>query len=133
MKKFNEFIKESSNTNDLIEKIKQYLIDDDEYDDWEDYIDHQKMGDCQMIVSSIIGEFPNVVKVFGEIEVDEPYLDEDDEEQVLMTHHWCKINNEIYDFSKGTLKDAIEWKDLYSVDCSDEEWRYNPINVKISK
>jgi hypothetical protein len=49
IKKFNEFIRESINTIDLIAEIKQYLIDDYDRDDWKDFIDHQKIGDCQWL------------------------------------------------------------------------------------
>ncbi len=42
------------------------------------------------------------------------------------THHWVTIKNTIYEFSKGTLKDNIDWCDLYNVDPEDES-RYNTI------
>ena len=41
-----------------------------------------------------------------------------------MTHHWVEINGEPYDFSKGTLKDYIDWVDMYDPKV-DEPERYN--------
>lgn len=133
---FKNFIKENNN-NSLIDEIKKSLIMetliDDDFNEtyngdldkaWEDFVDNQENGDCQGIVSGIIMNFPQVKKVFGEIEVDEPYIDEDDVEQTLMTHHWVTINGEIYDFSKGTLKDYIDWDDVYDVIVEGDEWRY---------
>lgn len=138
----NQFINEQIEEKSLIEEIKKYLISEGvfDYDRWEEFIDNQNMGECQSIVSLIISEFGNrgVIKVFGEIEVDNPsiyYEEEYDEdtddyievkkENFKFTHHWVKINGEIYDFSKGTLKDNIEWFDLYDVSIDNEEWRYD--------
>jgi hypothetical protein len=125
-------------TFNIIDKIKEHLIIenvDDEFDiryddlekNWKKFVDKQENGDCQSIVSSIIHEFPEVTKVFGEIEVDEPYYDEDGDEQILMTHHWVEIDGEIYDFSKGTLKNYIDFYDIYDPEV-DENWRYNGIS-----
>ena len=72
----------------------------------------------------------NVKHVFGEIEIDEPYEDDDGEEQELMTHHWNLINGKIVDFSKGTLVDHIDFgRDLYNPTNNDKS-RYNVINIK---
>jgi hypothetical protein len=136
LKTFNESITDEPK---LIEEIKKSLImetfiDDEEFQEeyngdwdkaWKDYVDKQNIGDCQGIVSSIRLDFPQVKKCFGEIEVDEAYTDDNDEEQTLMTHHWVIINNNIYDFSKGTLVDYIEWGDVYDVSTVDDKWRYN--------
>ena len=134
-----EFLNEQhSNDTDLINMIKKSLImetlvDEDEFNElyngdqdlaWKKFIDDQENGDCQGIVSGIIYNFKNVNKVFGEIEVDEPYIDEYGDEQTLMTHHWITINGKIYDFSKGTLRDYINW-DVYDVNVDGDEWRYN--------
>lgn len=109
------------------------LVDDEEFNKlyngdlnlaWENFVDNQENGDCQGIVSAIIHEFKTVKKVFGEIEVDEPYIDEYGDEQTLMTHHWITINDKIYDFSKGTLRDYITWDDIYDVNVEGDEWRY---------
>lgn len=135
-----EYLNEKhSNDTQLIDNIKKSLImetlvDEDEFNElyngdwdlaWRSFVDNQENGDCQGIVSSIIDDFKKVKKVFGEIEVDESYVDEYDEEQTLMTHHWVKINGKIYDFSKGTLRDYINWDDVYDVNVDGDEWRYN--------
>jgi len=135
-----EFLNENvQNTQELIQQIKKSLImetlvDEDEFNElyngdwdlaWKNFVDNQENGDCQGIVSGIIYNFKNVKKVFGEIEVDEPYIDEYGDEQTLMTHHWITINGKIYDFSKGTLLDYINWDDVYDVNTDGDEWRYN--------
>jgi hypothetical protein len=148
MKDLKQFIKttirqflneQHSNDTNLINMIKkslimETLIDEDEFNEiyngdwelaWKNFVDQQENGDCQGIVSNIIMDFKNVNKVFGEIEVDEPYIDEYGDEQTLMTHHWVTINGKIYDFSKGTLRDYINWDDVYDVDVEGDEWRYN--------
>jgi len=139
-KTIREFLNENiQNTEELIQQIKKSLImetlvDEDELNElyngdwdlaWEKFVDNQENGDCQGIVSGIIYNFKNVKKVFGEIEVDEPYVDEYGDEQTLMTHHWITINGKIYDFSKGTLSDYINWDDMYDVNTDGDEWRYN--------
>ena len=123
---------ENYNSDDIANRIKQYLIDDnylpDEYDSFEDgwkkFIDNQEIGDCQGIVHSILffakqNNIPNIEKNFGDIENDE---------HKLMTHHWITINDEIYEFSKGTLKNYIDFYDLYSVEPEYIE-RYKQINL----
>ena len=114
----------------IIRLVKETLINEDNFDEdtWENFVDNQLMGDCQLIVSFIKYNFPHIKKVFGEIEVDEPYIDKYGKEQVLMTHHWVDINGHICDFSKGTLIDYINWDDKYDPCIDDEEWRYNPIS-----
>jgi hypothetical protein len=129
-KSFNE-----SANNDIIDNIKKLLISEYTGDDiknmeeeWKDFVDHQEMGNCQGIVATIITNFPEVTKVFGEIEVDEPFTDpwdEDSEPNYLFTHHWVEIDGTYYDFSKGTLKDYIDWNDVYGVET--DEWRYNKL------
>lgn len=140
VKNFNQFLNENvQNTDELIQQIKKSLImetlvDEDEFNElyngdwdlaWKKFVDSQENGGCQGIVSNIIHDFKNVKKVFGEIEVDEPYIDEYGDEQILMTHHWITINGKIYDFSKGTLSDYINWDDVYDVNTDGDEWRYN--------
>lgn len=135
-----EYLNEQhSNDTDLINMIKKSLImetlvDEEEFNEiyngdlelaWKKFVDQQENGDCQGIVSNIIMDFKNVNKVFGEIEVDEPYIDEYGDEQILITHHWVTINGKIYDFSKGTLTDYINWDDVYDVNVEGDEWRYN--------
>lgn len=106
------------------EVIKEYLIKEFGEDTWEDFVDSQEIGDCQAIVSFIVKDFPIAKKVFGEIEVDEPYCDESGREQILMTHHWITINGVPYDFSKGTLKNYIDFFDIYDPAIYELE-RYN--------
>lgn len=125
----NDYLKElgliyENLNNNIIEDIKNSLVEYHGEDSWEDFVDNQEMGNCQFIVSYIISEFPETKKVFGEIEVDEPYVDEDGDEQTLMTHHWVIINGTPYDFSKGTLRDYINWNDVYDP-FIDEPERYN--------
>lgn len=120
-------------TNALVEEIKSFLISEDEYDasNWEQFVDKQEMGECQSIVSAIVHKFGDrgVKKVFGEIEVDEPSIqyDEDEEGETIesenynFTHHWVEISGKMYDFSKGTLKDNIEWLDVYDPSTENEE------------
>ncbi len=144
IKRYNQFINESNNI-DIIEQIKKFLISEDEYDyeTWDEFIDNQEMGDCQLIVSIIVNNFSNsgVNKVFGEIEVDTPSKEYDEEYNDVLddyeeieidnfhfTHHWIEINGQIYDFSKGTLQNNIEWNNLYDVCVDGEEWRYNGIS-----
>jgi len=100
--------------NKIIEDIKDYLYNSEGYDSWNDFVDDQSIGNCQSIVSDIVRNFPTVKKVFGEIKVDEPYIDEYGEEQNLVTHHWVTIMGKPYDFSKGTLKDYINFDDIYN-------------------
>ena len=140
-----QFITEQVRELSLIENIKQYLISEDGFDHntWEEFIDNQDMGDCQLIVSIIVRQFGNrgVKEVFGEIEVDEPSIHYDEEydedvddyievekENFKFTHHWIEINGKIYEFSKGTLKDNITWDNLYDVSVDGDEWRYNGIS-----
>ena len=104
----------------LIERIKTKLYKDEGFDSWEEFVDNQDIGNCQSIVSSIIQDFPQVKKCFGEIEVEEPYIDDEGEEQNLMTHHWVKIKGVPFDFSKGTLKDYIQFQDIYSPEIEDD-------------
>ena len=136
IKNYKEFINENNNfdINELLLNIKKHLVILENYLDetdfinsgddlenvWIEYVDGQDIGDCQGIVSDIVRKFPICKKVFGEIKIEEPYIDEDGEEQYLMTHHWITINDIIYEFSKGTLQNYISFDDLYSVNCEDE-------------
>jgi hypothetical protein len=92
----------------IIEKIKNYLTDEGGYDSWEDFVYSQEIGDCQSISKDIERKFRNfgVKAVIGEIEVDEPYIDLG-KKQDKMLHHWVTIRGIPYDFAKGTIKDEI--------------------------
>ena len=131
--KFNSFLKEGfdSEKDSLIENVKKRIIDDYLGDDssWEEFIDQQTLGDCQGIISSIIFNFPQFEKRFGEIKVDHPYRDENGRKQTKMTHHWVLLNGEILEFSKGTLRDYIDWDNIYDVETTEE--RYSKKNIKI--
>jgi hypothetical protein len=120
---------------DNISDIKLHLISErfepDEYksvlEGWIKFVDKQKNGDCQGIVSSIMHyarqqDLPSIKSHFGEIKVEIP----SDENNKLFTHHWITIDDEIYEFSKGTLKDNIDFYDIYDVDPEDIE-RYHEI------
>lgn len=124
-----DFLNENKLNENIINDIKNKLISDDNFmmDSYEQFIDDQTIGDCQTIVSFIKHDFPQVEKVFGEIEVDEPYIDENGNEQTLMTHHWVEIDGKIYDFSKGTLTQYIDWCDKYDPSTEGDEWRYNQL------
>ena len=113
---FNEFVEQTN----IIDEIKIHLYESEDYDNWKKFVDNQSLGDCQGIVRNIIRNFPSVKKVFGEIEVDEPYIDENGDEQILMSHHWVKIGKDEYDFSKGTLKNYINFSDIYDPEIEDE-------------
>jgi hypothetical protein len=138
-KRIKDFISENLQNQKLIQFIKESLVmdtlvDEEEFNElyngdlelaWKHFVDNQENGDCQGIVASIINGFGgSVKKVFGEIKVDDPYTDEWGEDQTLMTHHWIEIDGKIYDFSKGTLSDYIQWGDIYDVLVYGEEWRY---------
>lgn len=137
IKNFEEFKKQDKEL--LLKEIKSHLMECFDCDAWENFVDKQKIGDCQLIVRYIINGFGNVgvKKIFGEIELDEPSFsfkevwDDDIEDWVevevsnnLFTHHWVEIDGEFYDFSKGTLTQSIDWIDKYNPSTDGEEWRY---------
>ena len=116
--------------------IFENLVDEEEFNErfesfeeaWKNFVDNQEIGDCQEICSPInFKGLSNVKSHFGEIEVDEPSTDfEDGKENYMFTHHWLSIDGQIYEFSKGTLKNNIEWDDLYGVE-NEGEYRYNEL------
>lgn len=123
------------NVDELIELIKRSLLDYYDYETWKEFIDNQNMGDCQLIVSSIMHDFKHIQglkKVFGEIRVDHPkkYMERDwddyeseeeiEKENDLFTHHWVEYKGEVLEFSKGTLQNYIDWDDLYTTDPEDK-------------
>lgn len=118
----NEKYKESlTQTENIIDYLKSELIDWNGYDTWEEFIDSQEIGQCQTIAKFCddIGNKNNlpIVWHFGYIHLDEPYYDAMEEEDVYrLTHHWVSINDEICEFSKGTLKNYIEWYNIYDTD-----------------
>jgi hypothetical protein len=137
IKRFKTF--ENSNnisTEEIISLIQKHIVEENyenEYtldEGWHKFIDNQEMGDCQGIVSGIIMFAKNnawsdrVKKHFGHITTDEPSIDEDGEENYEFTHHWVTIDDKIVEFSKGTLRDYIEWDNLYDIDPEDVD-KYN--------
>lgn len=62
--------------NNLIKTIKNYFISEFDFESWEDFVNNQKNGDCQLIVSYITHQFSQCKKIFGEIERDNSYIDE---------------------------------------------------------
>jgi len=114
-----------------IEKIKQHLYTSEDFENYNEFVDNQSMGDCQSIVSDIKRNFPNTNAIFGEIEIDDPYVDEYGDEQNFVTHHWIELNGIPYDFSKGSLKAYIQFDSIYDPEIMpNEEYRYNPIHKK---
>lgn len=117
-KKYNENLTQKNN---VIEFLKSEIINWYDYNNWNDFVDDQKLGDCQMIVnflSDLSDKFNLPIEPhFGEIKIDEEYYNVHEDEYIdKFTHHWITIENEIYEFSKGTLKDFIEWDNLYDLD-----------------
>jgi hypothetical protein len=114
---------------DFIKKeLVSYFLGYDDFigDAWVEFVDGQKIGDCQLIVSFIDSlNIGGVKKHFGEIRVDHP-IEDDGEIIDMMVHHWITINDNVYEFSKGTLKDYIDWEDLYSV-IPDDDSRYHKL------
>lgn len=123
MKKINEIF----GYDDIDAKIKKFLIIKNDFDDWEEFIDSQSTGESKSIIDTIVKNFPQVKKILGYIEVDHNYYDEGGDEQNIMIHYWVEINGEYFDYAKGTLKNYINWDDIYDYDISKEEWRYNKL------
>lgn len=111
----------------VIEQIKSLLVELHGCESWQEFVDSQEIGNCQFIASAIADDFPQATRVFGEIEVDYPSTDEDGEENYRFAHHWIEVEGQILDFSKGTLKDYIDWEDLYAVEPNEELRRYKGI------
>jgi len=122
------------NTDNLVSDIKTELVDYYDYDNWDDFVDDQEMGDCQsicyFIMKSTIDKSMDISHHFGEIEIDDNiyniYNVKYDEHINILTHHWISINGGICEFSKGTLKNHIDYDDVYCVTDVDD-WRYKSI------
>ncbi len=119
----NEKYQESlTGTVNIIEFLKFEI---NKYDTWEEFIEQQKIGDSQNISYQLeeIGKKNNLpVKChFGEIVLDNYYYDNNTNDEVkTLSHHWITINDDIVEFSKGALKNYIEWNNLYDVYCESE-------------
>lgn len=105
---------------------------------WKDFVDNQVEGDS-LYICTLIENIDDVEHFYGEIEVDYPTYEDIDEydddsddyvevekENYFFDHHWVTINGDIYEFSKGTLKDNIDWDDMYNVETEDEN-RYTKL------
>lgn len=103
------------NVEELVDNIQKHLMNEHACETWLEFVKQQELGACQTICSDIKRTFPMVDHWFGEIDLDEPLIDEDGDEHFTMTHHWIEINKTIYEFSKGTLVDHIEM-DEYDLD-----------------
>jgi len=127
----NEQYQESlTGTDNIIEFLKSELIECHDYETWEEFVDNQELGQCQSIVNRLedIGKENNlpVEGHFGEIDIDEDFYNVNDDEYInKFAHHWIMVNGEIFEFSKGTLKDYIDFLYLYDVDS--EDCRYHQI------
>ena len=100
--------------NRLLLSVQNALVEYHGEETWESFIDNQENGDCQFISHFVESEFPQFTRVFGEIEIDGCYCDDNGDVQNLVTHHWLELNGEKYDFAKGSLKEMIDFYDLYS-------------------
>lgn len=114
MKKLTQILNEQNNNQKIIvKKIQDYLIKSYNELNWKSMIDQQSIGECQVFVNWIKDlKLPNVHGFFGNIII----LESEDYFKKVMTHHWITINNEIYEFSKGTLKEYVNWNNLYDVE-----------------
>jgi hypothetical protein len=133
---FYQVFLENNNIDHLINRIKEFLLldhfeDTDDRLTWKQYIDRQQLGECQSIAPLISKNFPQVKHIFGTIENDEYFVD-DDGEYNDTPHHWNSFNGMILDFSKGTLKTMTDFIELYSPTVDGDEWRYNdnPLGIK---
>lgn len=119
--RLNNYLKKIDRITIIVEQIKSYLVSENGYKTWKQFVDNQEVGDCQSISIDVARKF-NVKHVFGEIDIDNEYIDNDGNEQIKMTHHWNVIKNYIYDFSKGTLKDYINFykNEIYEPEVVDD-------------
>ena len=109
------------------DEIKKYLMDNENRNSWNEYVNKCEIGGCQYTAHAISGKFPQATNVFGEVEID-GYADDDEIAQTSVTHHWIEIDGYPYDFAKGTLSNYINWHDVYDPDLGNDDWRYHPIH-----
>jgi len=123
MPKKDKMIKENlSVVKDIIKNFEDYYEHG-----WMDIIQQQKIGDCQSIVSFIKDlNIQGMTAHFGEITID--YPTEKKYNNKTMTHHWVDYNGQILEFSKGTLKDYVDWNNMYNV-YDEGELEYNSIKL----
>lgn len=119
---FKQYLKETKEIDILVSRIIKYLTDEEGNDTWEETVEQQELGGCQPIANDLERKFKKegVKSVFGEIDTDEPYYSaEEDEERDTITHHWVTIKGKPYDFAKNTLKDYVEFDDVYDPEIED--------------
>ena len=102
-----------------IQLIIDTILEEEDYDTWQDFLEDQSLGDCQGIIASVshiikTNKLKGFKSVFGEIEIIDMAHDESDLGKI-MTHHWIVYKNQILDFSKGTLQDFIDSTDFTSI------------------
>ncbi len=93
----------------------------EDYNNWEEFVDNQKLGDSYSIVYKLEEICKNndltVDICFGELEIENEYYNNNNNEYIdRFAHHWVEMNGRIIDFSKGTVKEYIQWNNLYSVE-----------------
>jgi len=123
-----------NNSDVKAENIKRLYIEEEplylewnnnDYDKaWEEMLDETCMGDCQNIAKWIkdIADkngIKGIEHVFGEIKILEGIY-----ENKIMTHHWNTIDGKIYEYSKGTLKNYVDFDNLYSIDAEESLIEY---------
>lgn len=129
----NEKYQESlTGTNNIIEFLKTEIINQYGYKNWEEFVKDQKLGETQSIIYKLedIGKLNKLpVKVhYGEIDIDKEYYNTNENENIKkLPHHWLTINDKIFEFSKGSLKQYIEYKELYGVN-PENIYRYHQID-----
>ena len=103
----------------IISKIQNEILKYHDIANWKDFQNSLSMGDCQFIASLVLSICKKYdVKctiIKGNIITDNDYIDENNETQNKIFHHWNKIGKYQYDFAKNTLKGYIEL-DLQNVD-----------------
>ncbi len=104
----------------LVERVKDELSSEDERT-WQEFVNHQELGQCQVIAATIAAAHPEFTAVVGEVETDQPYQDEDGEEQTLVLHHWVELDGVPLDFAKGTLRGFREDPDPYDPEISEPD------------
>lgn len=123
-----DYLKEATKSKNIfnVEEIKKYLYESEGHDSWEEFVDRQRLGDCQSIVSDIKRKYPFVKSVFGEIEIDEPYYDEEGEVRVVTVDIPWRTYETGGGYSFEPIDDVVfDKRDItyYSQTMSLEDWR----------
>ncbi len=102
------------------------MYESEGHDSWEEFVDRQRLGDCQSIVSDIKRKYPFVKSVFGEIEIDEPYYDEEGEVRVVTVDIPWRTYETGGGYSFEPIDDVVfDKRDItyYSQTMSLEDWK----------